>query len=80
MTVDPSLQLNIDAFCAQLDELLRTSAGKYVLFARARLVKVCDSLESALSVGYSEFEGTPFLVQRVEPLRERLDFHVACRA
>lgn len=80
MTVDPSMQKNVDAFCAQLDALLLTSAGKYVLFARAKLVKVFDSLEAALAVGYSEFGNLPFLVQRVEPIRKRLDFQVACQA
>jgi len=80
MTVDPSMQRNVDAFCDQLDELLQTSAGKYVIFARAKLVKVCDSLESALALGYGEFGNIPFLVQRIEPMRDRLDFQVECQA
>jgi hypothetical protein len=80
MSVDPGLQANVDAFCAQLDELLRTSPGKYVVYAKERLVKVCDSLEEALALGYNEFGNSPFLVQRVEPMRSQLDFQLACQA
>lgn len=79
MTVDPSLQRNVDAFCAQLDGLLAAHAGKYVVFANSQLVKVCDSLSSAMSLGYVEFGDEAFLVQRVEPLRSQVDFHATCR-
>ena len=79
MTVDPALQRNVDAFCAQLDSLLAAYAGKYVVFANSQLVKVCDSLSSAMTLGYAEFGDSPFLVQRVEPLRTQIDFHATCR-
>lgn len=79
MTVDPTLQRNIDAFCAQLDSLLAEHAGKYVVYADSRLIQVCDSLESAFSLGYGRFGAGDFLVQRIEPLRDQIDFHAACR-
>jgi hypothetical protein len=79
MTVDPSLQRNVDAFCAQLDGLLAAHSGRYVVFANSHLVKVCDSLSSAMSLGYAEFGDDSFLVQRVEPLRSQIDFHATCR-
>ena len=78
-TVDPVMQQNVDAFCAQLDGLLTAHAGKYVVFANSQLVKVCDSLSSAMSLGYAEFQDDCFLVQRVEPLRSQVDFHATCR-
>lgn len=77
--VDPALQRNIDAFCGQLDVLLTSHLGKYVVFADAHLFKVCSSFESALSEGYAKFGARPFLVQRVEPLRTQIDFQATCR-
>lgn len=68
--VDPTMQRNVDAFCAQLDTLLTAHAGKYVVFANSRLVEVCDSLTAAISVGYQKFSVGSFLVQRVAPLRQ----------
>jgi len=79
LAVDPNLQKNIDAFCTQLDALISTHLGMYVIFANARLVKVCDSLESAMSVGYAQFGTESFLVQRVEPLRSHIDFQATCQ-
>ena len=79
VTVDPTLQENIDAFCRQLDTLLPTHLGKYVVFANADLFKVCGSLESALAEAYAQFGAEPFLVQRVEPLRSHIDFQATCR-
>ena len=79
LTVDPSLQRNIDAFCAQLDALLVAHLGKYVIFANSHLFKVCDSLESAMSAGYAHFGSESFLVQRIEPLRSRIDFQATCQ-
>ena len=79
VAVDPSLQRNVDAFCAQLDTLLTAHSGKYVVFANSQLVKVCDSLSSAMTLGYAQFTDDSFLVQRVEPLRKQIDFHATCR-
>lgn len=79
MSVDPSLQKNIDAFCTQLDALLAAHFGKYVIFANSHLFEVCDSLESAMTVGYSNFGTESFLVQRVEPLRSHIDFQATCQ-
>lgn len=79
LTVEPSLQQNIDAYCAQLDALLPAHFGKYVIFANSRLFEVCSSLESAMSVGYAHFGTQSFLVQRVEPLRSHIDFQVTCQ-
>jgi hypothetical protein len=77
--VDPTLQQNIDAFCMQLDQLIPAHFGRYVVFANAHLFKVCDSLQSAMSVGYTNFGTEPFLVQRVEPLRSHIDFQATCQ-
>jgi hypothetical protein len=77
--LDPALRENIDAFCSQLDGLLSEHAGKYVVFANAKLVEVCGSLASALTIGYTNFAAGSFLVQRVEPLRSSIDFHATCR-
>lgn len=79
MTIDPSLQQNVDAYCAHLDGLLSSHPGKYVVFANAHLVQVCDSLSAAMSLGYAEFGADSFLVQRIEPLRSQIDFHATCR-
>jgi hypothetical protein len=76
---DP-LRADIEAYCAQLGELLKTSAGKYVVFAHSRLFAECETLEAALKQGYREFGRKPFLVQRVESLPTQVDFHLACRA
>jgi hypothetical protein len=75
-----ALMVDVAAYCAQLDDLLAKYEGKYVVFANASLVKVCENLESALALGYREFGSAPFMVQRVEPLRAQVDFHLACRA
>lgn len=77
--VAPALKANIDAFCSQLDSLLAEHAGKYVVFANAALVEVCGTLSAALRIGYANFAAGSFLVQRVEPLRPSIDFHVTCR-
>lgn len=79
VSVDPALQENIDAYCAQLGSLLATHMGEYVVFANSHLFKVCKSLESALTEGYAAFGASPFLVQRVEPLRSHIDFQATCR-
>ena len=79
LTVDPSLQQNIDAYCAQLDALLPAHLGKYVIFANSHLFEVCNSLESAMSIGYAQFGTETFLVQRVEPLRSHIDFQATCQ-
>lgn len=66
--LDPAQQQNIDAYLKELDGLLDHSRDKFVVFADARLVKICDTLEAALKLGYQKFGRDPFLVQRVEPL------------
>ncbi len=76
---EPGLDGNVEAYVAQLDELLAHSAGKYVVFAQARLVKICDTLEAALELGYAEFGAQQFMLQRVEPLPSGVDFHSACQ-
>lgn len=78
--VEPAMQRNIDAFVGQLDELLVQYPGKYVVFAHEHLVNVFETMEAALKVGLAEFASEAFLVQKVEPVRKRLDFHAACRA
>jgi hypothetical protein len=78
VSVDPALQQDIDAFLGQLDDLLVEHLGKYVIFKDARFVRAFDSLDAALRAG-QQYGTSSFLVQRVEPLRERLDFHAACR-
>ena len=68
VSVDPALQRDIDAYCKRLDELLKNSSGKYVLFEGAKLVDVFDSYADALTTGYQKFGADTFLVQRVEPI------------
>lgn len=78
-TLDTALQENIAAYAAQLHDLLRHSAGKYVVFAEAKLFRICDTLETASALGYAEFGRRPFMLQRIEPLPHSVDFHLACR-
>ncbi len=77
--VDADLQGNIDAFCAELDGLMPTHLGKYVVYANSNLFKVFNSLESALTAGYENFAAESFMGQRVEPLREHIDFQATCQ-
>lgn len=79
VVVDAGLQGNIDAYCAQLEGLLPSYLGKYVVFANSHLFKVFNSLESALTAGYENFGAESFMVQRVEPLRSHIDFQATCQ-
>jgi hypothetical protein len=47
------------------DELLRSSAGKFVLVKGDDIVDVLETQRDAIHVGYQKFGNVPFLVKRV---------------
>jgi hypothetical protein len=63
----PTIEEEQAAFDSQLDELLKTYPGKYVLFKDGKPVEFFDDHESAYNAGLEKFglDG-PFLVAPVE--------------
>ncbi len=77
---DRAQQANIVEFGRQLNSLLESALGKFVLVKDAHLVDTFSTKEAALRFGYSHYGRSPFLVQPVAPLPDRaIDFRPAWR-
>jgi len=79
---DAALQRNIEAFRSRLASLLAEYAGQYVVIAEGgKLVEICPNYEAAVTYGYRQFpsEDQYYLLQKIAPIPERLDIHLACR-
>lgn len=75
-----ALESNVLAYGNHLNDLLATDAGRFVVIEGGNLVKVCDTYEEALTLGYTSFRRSPFFVRQIVPLSEEtIDFHAACR-
>ncbi|NRF72318.1 hypothetical protein HLB44_35605 [Aquincola sp. S2] len=78
--VDTALQTNLEEFRRRLGGLLKSSPGQYAIFAGGDLVKVLATYEAALTYGYEHYSDEQhYLLQKIAPIPEQLDFHVACR-
>jgi hypothetical protein len=79
-SADVALQLNLKVFSSRLSEWMARHAGKYVVIANGDLVKICETYEAALTFGYEHYsDEQPYLLQKIAPIPEQRDFHIACR-
>lgn len=76
------LERDLRAFATMLPRLLVEHRDQYVVIAQEQLVRVCRTYEEAVRFGYDKFPDVEqhYLLQKVAPLPEQLDFHIACRA
>jgi hypothetical protein len=79
---DAEFQLNLEVFRTRLPQLLDESKDQYVIIASGEIVQVFETYEAALSFGYRSFpsDGAQYLLQKIAPIPERADIHMACRA
>lgn len=77
-----ALQRNIEAYRNRLPGLLAEHAGKYVVIADGQVVRICETYEAAVTFGYRQFptEDQYHLLQKIAPIPERMDIHLACPA
>lgn len=76
-------QRNLEAFRIGLPKLLDESRGQYVIIASGEIVQIFATYEAAVDFGYRRFHSgsVQFLLQRIAPIPERSDMHLAaCRA
>ena len=78
---DSAQRANIVEFGRLLNSLLESARGKFVLVRNAHLVETFSTREAALRYGYEHYGRSPFLVQPVAPLPDRMgDFRPAWQA
>lgn len=83
MSETEAMERNLEAFDRKLPNLLKEHRNQYVIFADERLVQVFDTYPEAVRYGYQHFPGEldRYLLQKVEPVPDHLDFHLAaCQA
>ncbi len=55
-------------------ELLKESAGKYVLIKGKEIINIFDTQNDAIKVGIDKFGNTPFLVKKIEEVESKQNF------
>ena len=55
-------------------ELLKESAGKYVLIKGKEIINILDTQNDAIRVGIDKFGNTPFLVKKIEEVESKQNF------
>ena len=69
-----TLSRELKAYEANLESLLATHEGKYVLLHNDDVLGVFDSQMDAINRGYKELGNVPFLVKHVSKLDTPLSF------
>lgn len=72
---DSEVDLNFDAFCAMLPDLLQRAPGKYALLHRESLVELYDSSVAAFIEGARRFGDHMYSVQEVTQQSDNLGFY-----
>ena len=57
-----------------LDHLLGTAEGKFVLIYDSRMIGIYDSKMDAIAAGYQQFGNVPFLVKQILRIEAPLNF------
>ena len=72
---ESEVDLNFDAFCGMLPELLQKAPGKYALLHKERLVELYDSSVAAFIEGARQFGEQMYSVQEVTQQSDNLGFY-----
>lgn len=78
---DAELERNLEVFRTCLPKLLQEHEGQYVVIARGEISAVFETYEAAVKYGYGRFPSVDahYLLQKVAPIPERADIHMACQ-
>ena len=69
-----TLQKELDTYKKVLPTLLPENEGKFVVIHDSQVAGVFSSLEDALKIGYDKFGLDPFLVKKIEAVKQVLFF------
>lgn len=78
-----TLRLEVETYNRELEQLLQTSAGKFVLIKDSNVIETFDTYEDALKCGYAKFKLDPFFVKQIADPAQIAYFSrdlIACRA
>jgi hypothetical protein len=68
------LDAEIKTYEQNLDHLLATAEGKFVLIYDSRMIGIYDSKMDAIAAGYQQFGNVPFLVKQILRIEAPLNF------
>ena len=68
------LEQELETYAVNIDSLLASSEGKFVLVHRDKLLGTFDSQVDAITWGYRELGNVPFLVKQVLKVEVPLNF------
>lgn len=69
-----ALAEDLARYNAERSDLVSRANGKYVLIRGGAIVSIFESETTALASGYETFGDTPFLVRRIAPTDDVINF------
>ena len=72
---ESEVDLNFDAFCSMLPDLLQKAPGKYALLHQKKLIDLYDSSIAAFVEGARKFGEQRYSVQEVTQQSDNLGFY-----